>query len=127
MRRISCGAPRSPTLVASGTRRIEGNTLSLRGLYLDACAATPEEGEYRPLAELGCDGSYTAAPLGWLVRKGRLDAVNRGGAGIACRRRSRATARTSNRASPGVAVRRGIAKPADQALPAFCVISLPDR
>ncbi len=48
-------------------------------LYLDACAAMPEEGEYRPLAELARDDAYTAAHLGWLVRKGRLEAVKRGG------------------------------------------------
>ncbi len=48
-------------------------------LYLDACAATPQEDEYRLLAELARDGAYTAAHLGWLVRKGRLDAVKRGG------------------------------------------------
>lgn len=48
-------------------------------LYLAACAQTPDEDEYRLLAALARDSGYTAAHLGWLVRKGRLEAVKRGG------------------------------------------------
>lgn len=47
-------------------------------LYLEACATTPDDA-YRPLAALAREGGYTAAHLGWLIRKGRLDAVKRGG------------------------------------------------
>ena len=48
-------------------------------LYLEACAKSPEEDIYQSLAVLAQGRGYTAAHLGWLVRKGRLEAVKRGG------------------------------------------------
>ncbi len=47
-------------------------------LYLSACAAEPES-EYLRLDELAERTGYTAAHLGWLIRKGRLEAVKHGG------------------------------------------------
>lgn len=47
-------------------------------LYLDACAAVPEE-EYLPLAELAEITGYASTHLGWLIRQGRLAGVKRGG------------------------------------------------
>jgi Fic family protein len=47
-------------------------------LYLDACAATPDE-EWLPLAELADDTTHSAAYLALLIRKGRLAATKRGG------------------------------------------------
>jgi len=47
-------------------------------LYLDACAAVPEEA-YLPLAELAEISGYASTHLGWLIRQGRLAGVKRGG------------------------------------------------
>jgi Fic family protein len=47
-------------------------------LYLDACAAVPEE-DYRPLAELAAISGYASTHLGWLIRQGWLAGVKRGG------------------------------------------------
>lgn len=47
-------------------------------LYLEACAAVPEE-EYLLLAELAEMTGYASTHLGWLIRQGRLAAVKRGG------------------------------------------------
>jgi hypothetical protein len=45
-------------------------------LYLQACAALPEE-DYQPLAALAKETGYSVDYLGWLVRQGRV-AVKRG-------------------------------------------------
>ena len=55
-------------------RTVEGG----RDLYLDTCVAEPES-EYLLLSELGRLSGYAAPPLSWLVRKGWLAAVKRGG------------------------------------------------
>lgn len=47
-------------------------------LYLDACAATPEE-EWLPLAELARGTPHSAEYLALLIRKGRLAGAKRGG------------------------------------------------
>lgn len=47
-------------------------------LYLESCEAEPTT-EYRTLAELAAQTEYDADYLGWLIRKGRLPAVKRGG------------------------------------------------
>jgi Fic family protein len=47
-------------------------------LYLEACAATPDE-EWLPLAELANATTHSAAYLSLLIRKGRLAATKRGG------------------------------------------------
>jgi fido (protein-threonine AMPylation protein) len=47
-------------------------------LYLEACAAVPDE-EYLPLAALAEITGYASTHLGWLVRKGRLAGQKRGG------------------------------------------------
>jgi len=47
-------------------------------LSLDSCEAAPEA-EYLPIAVLALQTEYDAAYLGWLIRKGRLPAVKRGG------------------------------------------------
>jgi Fic family protein len=47
-------------------------------LYLDACAATPDE-EWLPLAELATGSAYSAEYLALLIRKGRLPGTKRGG------------------------------------------------
>lgn len=46
-------------------------------LYLQACAALPEE-NYQPLAALAKETGYSVDYLGWLVRQGRLAAMKRG-------------------------------------------------
>jgi hypothetical protein len=46
-------------------------------LYLQACAALPEE-NYQPLAALAKETGYSVDYLGWLVRQGRVAAVKRG-------------------------------------------------
>lgn len=56
-------------------RAVEGGL----DLYLEACAAMPEEELYQPLAALARSSGYSAAHLGWLVRQGRLHAIKRGG------------------------------------------------
>lgn len=55
-------------------RAVEGGL----DLYLAACEAEPES-EYLRLSELAERTGYAAAHLGWLIRKGRLEAVKRGG------------------------------------------------
>lgn len=45
-------------------------------LYLEACAVVPE---YQTLAELAGTGGYSLEYLSWLARRGRIDAVKRGG------------------------------------------------
>jgi Fic family protein len=47
-------------------------------LYLEACAALPDD-QYLPLSALARPPKYTSAHLGWLVRQGRLEAVKRRG------------------------------------------------
>lgn len=47
-------------------------------LYLDACAAVPEAA-YQRLADLAQVTGYSAEHLSWLIRKGRLAGVKRGG------------------------------------------------
>lgn len=65
-------------------RAVEGGL----DLYLEACAQmadqdaveTPEpEEEYKPLPQLATESGYSADYLGWLVRRGRLEAIKRGG------------------------------------------------
>lgn len=47
-------------------------------LYLDACAATPDE-EWLPLAELATGTPHSAEYLALLIRKGRLEGTKRAG------------------------------------------------
>jgi hypothetical protein len=47
-------------------------------LYLDACAATPEE-EWLPLAELATGTAHSSEYLALLIRKGRLAGTKHGG------------------------------------------------
>jgi len=55
-------------------RAVEGGL----DLYLEACAAEPEA-EYLPLREIAKLTRFSTEHLGWLIRKGRLAAVKRGG------------------------------------------------
>jgi hypothetical protein len=47
-------------------------------LYLEACAAVPEEA-YSSLAELAEISGYASTHLGWLIRQGQLAGMKRGG------------------------------------------------
>lgn len=47
-------------------------------LYLEACAALPDE-SYQPLSALAGSSGYSVDYLGWLVRQGRIEAVKRRG------------------------------------------------
>ena len=47
-------------------------------LYLEACAATPDDA-YQPLSELAPLSGYSVDYLGWLIRQGRVEAVKRRG------------------------------------------------
>jgi hypothetical protein len=46
-------------------------------LYLEACAALPDE-SYQPLSALAQPSGYSVDYLGWLVRQGRIEAIKRG-------------------------------------------------
>ena len=46
-------------------------------LYLEACVSSPEV-PYQSLSALAQVSGYSADYLGWLIRKGRIDAVKRG-------------------------------------------------
>jgi len=49
-------------------------------LYLEACAIAPApEDAYQPLSALAAPSGYSVDYLGWLVRRGRIEAVKRGG------------------------------------------------
>ena len=57
-------------------RAVEGGL----DLYVEACKREPEpEDDYVPLAELARETEHSADYLGWLVRRGRLEATKRGG------------------------------------------------
>lgn len=57
-------------------RAVEGGL----DLYLQACEREPEpEDEHIPLSELARQTEHSADYLGWLVRRGRLEATKRGG------------------------------------------------
>jgi Fic family protein len=72
----SAGAGSFNPLANLTGRAVEGGL----DLYLQACEKEPEpEDEYLPLAELAHQTEHSADYLGWLVRRGRLEATKRGG------------------------------------------------
>jgi Fic family protein len=72
----SAGAGSFNPLANLTGRAVEGGL----DLYLQACERAPEpEDEYVPLAELARHTEHSADYLGWLVRRGRLEATKRGG------------------------------------------------
>jgi len=49
-------------------------------LSMDVCAIAPSpEDAYQPLSALAAPSGYSVDYLGWLVRRGRIEAVKRGG------------------------------------------------
>jgi Fic family protein len=72
----SAGAGAFNPLANLTGRAVEGGL----DLYLQACEKEQEpEDEYVPLAELARQTEHSADYLGWLVRRGRLEATKRGG------------------------------------------------
>jgi fido (protein-threonine AMPylation protein) len=55
-------------------RAVEGGL----DLYLEAYTESPED-PYKPLSQLAESSGYSADYLGWLFRRGRLEAIKRGG------------------------------------------------
>jgi fido (protein-threonine AMPylation protein) len=70
----SAGVGRFNPLANLVGRAVEGGL----DLYLEACTQQPQD-NYKPLAQLAESSGYSADYLGWLFRRGRLEAVKRGG------------------------------------------------